>query len=251
MGPRELLVVRHGESLGNTASRAAHDLAAELIDVPARDPDVELSEAGVEQARALGAWLAELPPDEQPESVWSSPYVRSAETARIALEVAGLDLPLVVDERLRDRELGILDRLTGSGVESRFPDEAERRRWVGKFYYRPPGGESWADMALRLRSVLADLDRYEDGRRVLLVCHDAVTMVIRYVCEGLSEAEIMEVARATPIKNASVTRLVRKDGERLWQLDAFNTVEHLDEHDAPTTAQRGRTDVVPEPGTGA
>ena len=50
-----------------------------------------------------------------------------------------------------------------------------------------------------------------------------------------------------------MTRLVRKDGERLWQLDAFNAVEHLDEHGAPTTAQRGRTqvDMAPEPGTGA
>ncbi len=246
MGPRELLVVRHGESLGNTASRAAHATDAEVIDVPARDPDVGLSEAGVEQARALGAWLAELPPDERPQSVWSSPYVRSAETARIALEVAGLDLPVVVDERLRDRELGILDRLTGPGVEARYPDEAARRRWVGKFYYRPPGGESWADMALRIRSVLADLDRYEDGRRVLVACHDAVTMVLRYVCEGMTEEQVLQIGRETPVKNASVTRLVRKDGERFWQVEAFNAVEHLDDHDAPTTAQRGRTDVVPE-----
>ncbi len=246
MGPRELLVVRHGESLGNTASRAAHAAGAEVIDVPARDPDVGLSEAGVDQARALGAWLAELPPDERPQTVWSSPYVRSAETARIALEVAGLDLPFVVDERLRDRELGILDRLTGDGVEARYPDEAARRRWVGKFYYRPPGGESWADMALRIRSLLADLDRHEDGRRVLIACHDAVTMVLRYVCEGMTEAEVLQVGRETPVKNASVTRLVRKEGERFWQVDAFNAVEHLDDHDAPTTAQRGRTDVVPE-----
>ena len=246
MGPRELLVVRHGESVGNTAARAAHAAGAEVIDVPARDPDVALSGTGVEQARALGAWLAGLRPDERPQSVWSSPYARSAETARIALEVGGLDLPVLLDERLRDRELGILDRLTGAGVEARYPEEAERRRWVGKFYYRPPGGESWADMALRIRSLLADLDRLEDGRRVLVVCHDAVTMVIRYVCEQITEAEILEIGRATPIRNASVTRLLRADGDRHWKVDAFNAVDHLEEEGAPTTAQRGRTDVVPE-----
>ena len=75
-----------------------------------------------------------------------------------------------LDERLRDRELGILDRLTSAGVEARFLEEGERRRWLGKFYYRPPGGESWADVVLRLRSLLADLDREHPGQEVLLVC---------------------------------------------------------------------------------
>ena len=246
MGATELLVVRHGESVGNTAARAAYAMRTEVIDVPARDADVVLSVAGVDQARALGGWLAALPPDRAPQSVWSSPYVRSADNARIALEVSGLRLPLTLDERLRDRDLGVLDKLTGAGVESRYPAEAARRRWVGKFYYRPPGGESWADIALRVRSVLADLDRYEDGRRVLLVCHDAVTMLVRYVCEGLSEAEVMDIGRATPVQNASVTRLVRTPGERLWHLDTFNAVEHLEAQDAPQTAPRGKTDVVAE-----
>ena len=243
MGTSELLLVRHGESVGNTAALAAHRAGAEWIEVPARDPDVELSLTGVDQARALGGWLGDLAPGEAPQSVWSSPYVRSAETARLALEAAGLRLPVVLDERLRDRELGVLDRLTGAGVEARYPDEAARRRWVGKFYYRPPGGESWADLALRVRSLLADLDRLEGGRRVLVVCHDAVIMLIRYVAEGLTEDEILEIGRTSAVRNASVTRLVRADGERLWRADSFNAVDHLDEHGARTTAQRGRTDV--------
>ena len=246
MGPRELLVVRHGESLGNTAARTADTAGLEVIDVPARDPDVDLSPTGVEQARALGAWLADLPPDQAPQAVWASPYRRAAETARLALEAGGRELPIRVDERLRDRELGVLDRLTTAGVEARYPEEAERRRWVGKFYYRPPGGESWADMALRLRSLLADLDRLEDGRRVLVVCHDAVTMVLRYVCEAMTEAQVMEIGAATAVRNASVTRLVRGDGERQWALGAFNAVEHLEDTDAPSTAQPGRTDVPAE-----
>lgn len=243
MGASELLLVRHGESMGNTAARAAQAAGHEVIDVPARDPDVALSDLGVEQARALGRWLAELPADARPDSVWASPYVRAAETARLALEAGGLPLPVVADERLRDRELGVLDRLTAAGVEARQPDEAARRRWVGKFYHRPPGGESWADLALRVRSLLADVDRYEDGRRVLVVCHDAVIMVIRYVCEGLTEAEVMAAGRSAPVQNASVTRLVREPGERLWQVDAFNAVRHLEQRGTRPTAQPRSSDV--------
>ena len=44
---------------------------------------------------------------------------------------------------------------TGSpriGIRERLPEQAEFRRLLGKFYHRPPGGESWCDVILRLRS---------------------------------------------------------------------------------------------------
>lgn len=197
-----------------------------MIAVPARDADVVLSDLGIEQASALGRWLQTLPPDESPDAVWCSPYARARLTAQIALDAAGSALQLHVDERLRDRDLGVLDTLTSHGVNARYPQEAERRRWVGKFYYRPPGGESWTDIALRVRSVLNDLDRLEDGRRVLVVTHDAVVLLVRYVCEGLDEQSLAEVARTAAVRNAGVTRLVRGEGNT-WQLADFNRDDHL------------------------
>ena len=179
MGAVGLVLVRHGESVGNVAAEAARAARAEVIDVPSRDADVGLSPTGVEQARSWGRALAGESPDEPFDAVWCSPYRRARETAEVALEEAGLDLAVRVDERLRDRELGVLDRLTGAGVRARFPEEAARRQWLGKFYHRPPGGESWADLALRVRSLLADVDREEDGQRVLLVLHDALMMSVR------------------------------------------------------------------------
>src|SRR3546814_12403268 len=95
---------------------------------------------------------------------WVSPYRRARQTLAIALgEYAAV---VGVDERIRDRELGVLDRLTTNGVERLYPEEAERRRHLGKYYHRPPGGESWAAAALRLRSSLGDLfARPEDSPR--------------------------------------------------------------------------------------
>ena len=57
----------------------------------------------------------------------------AGQTAEIITAAAGLPIP-AVDERLRDRELGILDLLTTQGVEARFPGEAQRRKWLGKLY---------------------------------------------------------------------------------------------------------------------
>jgi broad specificity phosphatase PhoE len=245
MGVVELVLVRHGESAGNVAAAAAAAADGEVIEVGQRDADVPLSPVGVEQAQALGKVLGNWVSAEQPASVWSSPYVRAQQTAQVALEVAGLDLPILVDERIRDRELGVLDLLTSKGVQVRFPDEAERRRWLGKFYHRPAGGESWADLILRVRSFLADLDRLEDGHRVLVVCHDALVLSFRYVCERLTEQQVLEIGATTPVKNVSVTRLVREPGQLAWTLATFNDVSHLEEEDVAVTKHPGDRNPAP------
>jgi broad specificity phosphatase PhoE len=244
MGATELWLVRHGESMGNVAASEADAAGAEVIPVGMRDADVPLSPTGEEQASALGEFLRDLPADEQPEAVWSSPYTRAVQTAEISLREAGLHHPLRIDERLRDRELGILDLLTRRGVQNRFPAEEARRQWLGKFYYRPPGGESWADLALRVRSVLLDLERPDVPDRVLLVCHDAMILIFRYVCEGMREADLLQVARSGSVRNASVTRLVRPSGAGWWTADLFNADEHLKAEGVPVTEHPGERDAL-------
>lgn len=189
MSVTELVVIRHGESAGNAAAAEANAAGAEVIIVDRRDADVSLSPVGVQQARALGTALRPLMVGEPRTVVWSSPYVRARETAAYALGEEHARA-IVVDERLRDRELGVLDLLTTRGVQNRFPLEAERRRWLGKFYHRPPGGESWADVALRLRAFLADVVA-DPADRAVLVGHDAVVLLVRYICERLSEQEVL------------------------------------------------------------
>ena len=234
--PAALVLVRHRESVGNVARDLAESGGEMLIDIAARDMDVPLSELGAEQAAALGAWMARLG-DEAPTVVYASPYERAAGTARLALESARLETPLVLDERLREREFGVLDRLTKRGIESRFPEEAEARARVGKFYYRPPGGESWCDVALRVRSVIETVSREHDGERVLIVTHEVVIFVLRYVLERLSEAEVLRLGREQPLANCSVTRysfVPEHDDDRM-RLEYFNTVEPLEQRDAPVT----------------
>src|SRR3954447_8557995 len=127
-----LWIVRHGESTANVAATQAEAAGAELIDLTHRDADVPLSPTGEEQARATGRWLAGLPEARRPDVAVVSPSLRAVRTAELAL--AGTGVPASRDERLRDRELGILDGLTGHGVRQRHPDEAARRARLGKFY---------------------------------------------------------------------------------------------------------------------
>jgi 2,3-bisphosphoglycerate-dependent phosphoglycerate mutase len=199
--PSKLWVVRHGESAGNVARDLADAAGAAMIELDLRDMDVPLSELGERQARSLGHWFRAMPEDERPEVVLASPYIRAVRTA----ELIGAAERVVVDERLREREFGILDRLTTFGIRERFPEQAEHRRILGKFYHRPPGGESWCDVILRLRSALDTISLHHADRRVLIVGHQVVVLCLRYILEDLTEAEILAIDKAADVANCGVT----------------------------------------------
>ena len=170
--PDRLWVVRHGESSGNVARDAAHAANLLQIEIGGRDADVPLSPLGERQASALGRWFADMPEDERPEVVLTSPYLRARQTAALVHGAGGTAMApedFVVDERLREREFGVLDRLTRDGITQLHPEQAEFRRALGKFYHRPPGGESWCDVILRLRSALDTVALHYGGARVLIV----------------------------------------------------------------------------------
>src|SRR6188472_2996484 len=201
----ELVLVRHGESVGNLAAAAAGEKGLARLELDVRDPDTPLSDNGVEQAKALGRRVAELPREERPEVVLGSPYVRAASTLEHVLSGwDGAPRP-VLDERLRERDLGLFDGMTGQGIRDTYPEEAARREAMGKFYYRPPGGESWTDVELRVRSVLTDVRADQAGRRVWVFTHQAVIMAFRYVLESLSEQALLEEDGRTPLGNCSLT----------------------------------------------
>lgn len=220
--PRTLLLVRHAESAGNVANAAALEQGRHELDLALRDMDVPLSPLGEVQARDLGAALRNGAP---PDAVICSPYLRAVQTATVALEAAGVSSELVLDERLREREFGILDRLTKHGIEARHPEQAAARAFLGKFFHRPPGGESWADVAMRVRGFVTDLRLDYADRNVIVFTHQAVIMVFRYVLESLTEAELLAVDQAHEVVNTGLTTYAA-DGAGLV-LQTFNDSSHL------------------------
>jgi broad specificity phosphatase PhoE len=241
--PSVIWIVRHGESAGNVARAAAYRAGLARIDLGTRDIDVPLSPLGEQQARALGHWFGQLPEAERPSVVLASPYIRAARTADLICEGAGLDLEDVSfsrDERLREKEFGILDRFTRDGIGQHHPEQAELRLILGKFYHRPPGGESWCDVILRLRSVIDTLTREYRRERVLIVCHAVVVLCFRYLLERLTEQQILEIDRTDEVANCSITRYAfdpaqGKRGKLL--LREYNTVVPLLEEGTPITAE--------------
>jgi broad specificity phosphatase PhoE len=105
------------------------------------------------------------------------------------------------------------------------------RSRIGKFYQRPPGGESWTDVLLRLRSVIDSVTREFRGQRVLVVCHTVVVLCFRYLLEGLNEEQVLAIDREHRLANCSITSY-RYDGELAREghlaLELFNFVAPLE-----------------------
>lgn len=236
--PARLWIVRHGESAGNIARDAAYSANLDVIDIADRDVDVALSDLGHRQAGALGRWFADRPESERPTSVFTSPYVRAIQTAdHIAQLGVAHDAPRIVDERLREKEFGQLDRLTRRGILARFPEQAAIRERVGKFYYRPPAGESWTDVILRLRSFADSLSLHhsQEESRVLVVAHQVVVLCMRYLIESLDEQQLLAIDSAGDVANCGVTEYRRV--ENRLELVRYNFTAPLEREGAPVTTK--------------
>jgi len=173
----------------------------------------------------------------------SSPYLRARQTGDFIRKTGGLSLPseqaFILDERLREKEFGILDRLTRVGISTLHPDQAEFRRTLGKFYHRPPGGESWCDVILRLRSAFATISLHYSGCRVLILTHQVVVLCARYLLENLTEEKILAMDSEGDVANCGVTEYRFDSGAGVHGglvLERYNFVSPLRDAGAAVTA---------------
>jgi len=224
-------------------ARDAADAAGHAeIDIAMRDVDVPLSSLGVQQSRALGRWFAAMTPVHRPEVVLCSPYLRAVQTAQMLEAERGFAKGHAVtniDERLREKEFGILDRLTRVGIEQRHSEQARFRLLLGKFYHRPPGGESWCDVILRLRSVLDTVSLHYGGKRVLIVGHQVVVLCMRYLLENMDEKAILAIDAEGDVANCGVTEYgfqPEVDGSGHLKLEKYNFVAPLEREGTPVTS---------------
>lgn len=239
--PQILWIVRHGQSEGNVARDRAQLAGLDRIELTTRDVDVPLSATGVEQAQALGRWFNEARMAERPNVLLASPYVRAVQTAQHFRDAGGAekDEKICIDERLREKEFGILDGLTTQGIRSAYPEQAEFRSILGKFYHRSPGGESWCDVILRLRSLLDTISLHYKGQRVMIVAHQVVVLCFRYILENLNEGEILAIDKQADVANCGVTEYrfapeAGKDGN--LSLTGYNLTAPLEQSQAEVTS---------------
>jgi broad specificity phosphatase PhoE len=146
-----LLLARHGEVPSNREFRYVGSL------------DEPLAAVGLEQADRLAAALASLPV----RAVYSSPLLRTRETARRIAAVR--ELPLQLEPRLREQAFGEWEGLTRAQVLE--ADGERLRSWEADLSLAPPGGESLEAVQARMLDLVGELCKSQEGGCLVLVSH--------------------------------------------------------------------------------
>lgn len=187
--PLDMYVIRHGESEQNTIITAGIKgddslFTQENVTVP--DRSWRLTAAGRRQAACIGRWLASR--QRLFDRYLVSPYVRTRETAAtMALPKAKWHESRV----LRERSWGEICTITRSSFRENYP-----RNWMFRktdpLYWRPPAGESIADVSEnRVHNLLTQLDRHSDGESVVMVTHGDFMRALMLTVEDISDEEYM------------------------------------------------------------
>ena len=190
--PIDLVLVRHGQSEGNKASRLAE--AGDATDASLRvlrDRHTSywrLTDQGCRQARHAGAWLRRTFGDNPTVPFGRccvSEFVRAKETAGL-LGLHGARW--YTDYNLTERDWGELGRCDMRERRARFSDALERRDHE-PFFWRPAGGESFADLCHRLRAPLSTWHRECFDGSVIAVCHGEVMRGFEVLLERMTQEE--------------------------------------------------------------
>ncbi|MBQ8448565.1 MAG: histidine phosphatase family protein [Clostridia bacterium] len=152
-----IFLIRHGESVANTGENYTK-----------RTPDhlVPLTEKGKAQAEEGGKWLAEYCREKGIDisraRIWRSPFLRTRQTAEEFNKSLGI-ADIREDITLTEQQFGLFDSIPTEKWGELYPAEyAEYKRQLanyGKFYARPPLGESPFDVAVRIHQFMGTIYR--------------------------------------------------------------------------------------------
>jgi 2,3-bisphosphoglycerate-dependent phosphoglycerate mutase len=181
-----LVLVRHGQSLWNLQNRFTG-----WVDVP-------LTAQGEAEARRAGAQLR----GQRFDVAYTSALTRAQETLRLIVEESGIDVPVIRDAALNERDYGDLAGLDKAATAQRYGAD-QVHTWRRSFDVAPPGGESLKDTAARTlpffeRAILEDV---RAGRDVLVVAHGNSNRSIVMRLDGLDEEAVtsLEIATGVPL----------------------------------------------------
>lgn len=208
LGVTRICVVRHGETTWNQARRLQGHF------------DIPLNPKGLEQAHAVGRYLA----NEHPEvtRIYSSDLKRAWETASVigqSVLVTPQSCPA-----FRERAYGEFEGMTHAEVQAQHPDLYWQIFEQREELAAPPGGESLRVFFDRITNAFLDLAAGHMGESVVLVCHGGVLDAInRFV-----RRRLLNLPRDFEVPNAGVNWITfNPEHDFPWALEVWGDTRHL------------------------
>jgi len=156
-----MILVRH------TTPAGAEGVCYGRLDLPLAD-SFEAEAAKVQAALPPGPWR-----------LMSSP------ASRCRLLAERLGQPVSIDPRLAEMDFGAWEGLRWNDIPRDVLDP-----WCADFVTaRPPGGETFTELAARARACAAEITARPDADRTILVTHSGVIRALLTAARGMSLAE--------------------------------------------------------------
>jgi 2,3-bisphosphoglycerate-dependent phosphoglycerate mutase len=180
----KLILIRHGQSLWNLENRFTG-----WVDVP-------LTPKGVDEARAAAHKIK----DQKVDVAYTSALSRAQMTLETIVQEIGLEVPVIRDQALNERDYGDLSGLNKAETAEKYGDEMVHT-WRRSYDIAPPGGESLKDTKARTlpffeRCIMGDI---RQGKDVLVVAHGNSNRSIVMAIEGLTPEQIVKVELGTGV----------------------------------------------------
>lgn len=212
--PANLFLVRHGQSEGNLVRKQSEESGSfsfftdEFLGI--HESQYKLTDLGIEQAKKAGKWLKDNGFTKFDRMLVSN-NVRARHTAGY------LNLPYaewMEDSNLRERDGGLFNTINPEEIHTKYGDQ-QKFHDTQPFLFRPPQGESIADVCQRIKIVLDTLARECEGKNVIIVCHGHVMRTFRIILERMSLEKANEYLSTSEewgrVPNCSIMHFTRRD----------------------------------------
>ncbi len=200
--PTRVYLARHGQTVTNKEGRfCGHS-------------ETDLTPLGESQARALGERLAAV----EFHACYTSDYSRAFRTAALALGERGLTPR--VDPDLRELHYGEWELEREPEVRRRYPEQHRLMRYEDPAW-RPPGGESVADVRARTSAAFDRIVKAHPGKNVLVISHGTAINCLLSGVLAMAETHVFRL----DVGNCGLTVLEVRAG-RTYAL-SINETAHL------------------------
>ncbi len=169
-----LYVARHGQTVWNAQNKVCGIT------------DVDLTEQGIEQAKALALTVK----DKNIDLILSSPLKRAVDTSKIVAQICSIAIQ--TDERLTEQNYGIYE-----GVDRKHEDFLNNKR---NFAYRYPNGESMMQVAYRVYGLIDEIKTRYTNQNILIISHGGVCRIINTYFRDMTNEEFFNYT----LKNAEL-----------------------------------------------
>lgn len=187
--PTRIFLARHGQTVTNKEGRFCGHA------------ETDLTPRGEEQARALGRRLSQF----EVHACYTSDYSRAMRTAALALGERGITP--AVDPDLRELHYGEWELEREIEIRRRYPEQHKLMRNEDPAW-RPPGGETVAEVRARTSAALDRIVHAHKGKNVLVISHGTAINCLLSAVLAMPETHVFRI----DVHNCALTELEIRAG---------------------------------------